>query len=69
MSAFGPTPEVNPAKADIAIVMSVVGGEAEVGGTDIDEGWPPSPEHRCVPADFCFPTITEVPNGQPLVSD
>ncbi len=32
-SASPPTPEVNPAKADIAIVMSVVGGEAEVTGT------------------------------------
>ncbi len=34
MSAFEPTPEVNPAKADIADVMSVIGGKAEVAGLD-----------------------------------
>ncbi len=33
-SAFGPTPEVNRAKGDIADDMSVIGGKAEVAGAD-----------------------------------
>jgi hypothetical protein len=37
-SASRPTPEVNPPKADMADMMSVVGGESEVAGTGINEG-------------------------------
>ena len=48
MSAFGSTPEVNPAKADIGDGMSVVGCIAEVAGADM-RGITFSPTRREAP--------------------
>ncbi len=60
MSASGPTTEVYSSKTDIAVLMSVIGGKAEVAGAGINEGLSLKPGQRWRYADFCFPTKADL---------